>query len=98
MWKHSDRNGRRRWPRHSLDAPARLATDTVTIPGRCVTMSGGGVCIFAVANLPIGAHVEIEFAHQPSREMVRAAGVIRNRAAYLYGIEFLAGEIQAFPS
>jgi hypothetical protein len=84
------KNEKRRWLRHPLGAPIRLLTQTVSIDGRGLTMSEGGMCLFAVANLGIGTQVEVEFRDPHSRELVRAHAAVCNRAAYLYGIEFLS--------
>jgi hypothetical protein len=91
-------NEKRRWQRHALSAPIRLLTHTTSIDARGLTMSEGGMCLFAVANLGIGTQVEVEFTHPHSRELVRAHGAVRNRAAYLYGIEFLSKKTGSFLS
>jgi PilZ domain len=83
-------NEKRRWQRHPLGAPIRLLTPTVNIDARGLTVSEGGMCLFAVANLGIGTQLEVEFTHPHSRELVRTFAAVRNRAAYLYGIEFLS--------
>jgi hypothetical protein len=51
-------------------------------------MSEGGICLFALANLGVGTQVRVEFTHPHTSELVRAHGAVRNRAVYLYGIEF----------
>lgn len=81
---------KRRWERHLLSAPIRLLTSEVDIDARGLTVSEGGMCLFAVANLGIGSQVEVEFIHPRSRQLIRAQAAIRNRAAYLYGLEFLS--------
>jgi hypothetical protein len=88
--KRPGNNDKRRWQRHPLSAPIRLLTETATIEGRGLTMSEGGICLFALANLGVGTQVKVEFTHPHSRELVRVHGAVRNRTAYLYGIEFLA--------
>ena len=89
-------NEKRRWRRHPLSAPIRLLTQKVSIDGRGVTMSEGGMCLFALVNLGIGTPVEVEFMDPQSHELVRAHGAVRNRAAYLYGIEFLVKRTHSF--
>ena len=90
MPNHVAGKEKRRWQRHLLSAPIRLLTSDAHIDARGLTVSEGGMCLFAVANLGIGSQVEVEFIHPHSRQLVRAHAAVRNRAAYLYGIEFLA--------
>jgi PilZ domain-containing protein len=59
------------------------------IPGRGTKLSAGGICLFALANLAIGAQIDVELVDSPSVTPVRISGIVRNRAAYLYGVEFL---------
>jgi len=89
MLNRARNNAKRRWRRHPLDAPIRLLTQTVSIDGRGLILSEGGMCLFAVANLGIGTQVEVEFTEPRSCEVIRAHAAVRNRAVYLYGIEFL---------
>lgn len=81
---------KRRWRRYPLGAPIRLVTASATIDGRGITLSEGGMCLFAVANIGIGSKIQVEFTDPRSRQLVRTDAAIRNRAVYLYGIEFLA--------
>lgn len=53
-----------------------------------INLSEGGMGLFAVAHLPVGSHVQVEFCPPQSTEAVRVEGTIRHRALYLYGIEF----------
>jgi len=57
-------------------------------------MSEGGICLLDVADLPIGTQINVEFTTPRSRELVRVRGAIRNRAVYLYGVEFLAEKFE----
>jgi hypothetical protein len=54
-----------------------------------MNISGGGMGLFAVANLPVGSQIEVEFPSPESGRRTRIPGTIRHRALYLYGIEFL---------
>ena len=73
--------------------PIRVVADDMTgtavIPGRGTKMSAGGICLFALANLAIGAHIDVELIDSHRGTPVRVSGIVRNRAAYLYGVEFL---------
>ena len=55
-----------------------------------INISEHGMCLFAVANLPVNSRVEIELPLPRSKERLRLSGTVRHRALYLYGIEFLA--------
>jgi hypothetical protein len=54
-----------------------------------INLSEGGMGLFAVAHLAVGTRVEVEFCPPESSEAVRVEAMIRHRALYLYGIEFL---------
>ena len=54
---------------------------------------------FAVANLPVGSQIEVEFRSPESGHRTRVPGAVRHRALYLYGIEFLPeAEMRPSPS
>ncbi len=84
---------RRRWERHPFHVSVRVVVDDIAdrgvVDGRGVRLSEGGICLFALANLAVGTEVKIEFPTQRSEEPVRIRGAVRNRAVYLYGVEFL---------
>jgi PilZ domain len=90
----SEGRGKRRWPRQPLSTELQVITETGTVEGRSVTLSDGGICLFAVANLQLGTEVRIEFTHPQTRARVQASGSVRNRAAYLYGVEFFGKPTQ----
>jgi hypothetical protein len=73
--------------------PIRVVADDMTgtavILGRGTKMSAGGICFFALANLAIGAQIDVELIDFHFGTPVRVSGIVRNRAAYLYGVEFL---------
>jgi c-di-GMP-binding flagellar brake protein YcgR len=87
---------RRRWKRHRFEAPVRVLVDHSTgkrntvVEARGVRLSEGGLCLFAAANLPLGSQVNMEFRDPRTDEPVRVRGKVRNRAVYLYGVEFLS--------
>jgi len=85
---------RRRWQRHWLNAPIRVFTDSTVIDGRGIRLSEGGIYLFALANMTPGEQIRIEYAAPPSGQSLSRHGVVRNRAIYLYGIEFSANEPQ----
>jgi hypothetical protein len=85
---------RRRWKRHWINAPIRVLTDSAVIDGRGIRLSEGGVYLFALANLVPGEQIKVEYAAPASGEQLSRSGIVRNRAIYLYGIEFLSDEEQ----
>jgi hypothetical protein len=46
--------------------------------------------LFSAADLPLGSEIEMEFCPPESKRTISISGVVRRRALYLYGIEFLA--------
>jgi PilZ domain len=90
-------DGKRRWRRHKSDAPIKILADNTgeahVIEGRCVQVSEGGMCFFALGNFTPGTEVCLEFV-SPSSDAPdsgkpgRIRGTIRNRAVYLYGVEY----------
>ena len=85
---------RRRWRRHHLDVPIRVivhsAEKTSLFVGRGNELSEGGLAITAGVELKTGDAAEIEFTPPYSGEPIRIRGVVRNRAGYRYGMEFVA--------
>ena len=87
-WKRAER---RRWKRYSFNLPVRVVTDSAVVDARCIRMSVGGIYFFAAADLQSGAELTIEFTTEPSGNLFSRRGIVRHRAIYLYGVEFLAG-------
>jgi hypothetical protein len=82
------RSERRRWKRHSFNVPVRLVTDSAVIDGRGIRMSEGGIYLFSASNLELGEKVEVGFPCGDTESVTRS-GIVRYRALYLYGVEFL---------
>lgn len=89
--------GKRRWRRSSLNAPVRILTGALIVDGFGIKVSEGGMYFFAVANLRIGEAVEVEFKTPGEQKLVRALGMIRTRAVYLYGLEFVPKGLSHHP-
>ncbi|HEX4542598.1 MAG TPA: PilZ domain-containing protein [Candidatus Acidoferrum sp.] len=85
---------RRRWRRHHLDVPIRVivhrAEKTSVFVGRGNELGEGGLAITAGVELKTGDAAEIEFTPPYSGVPIRIRGVVRNRAGYRYGMEFVA--------
>lgn len=82
------RPDRRRWKRHSFNLPVRLTTDSAVIDGRGIRMSEGGIYLFSASNLKLGSRVQIDF-HSGRGVPEARKGIVRYRALYLYGVEFM---------
>ena len=48
-----------------------------------------GMSLFTIANLEVDSRIQIELLMPQSRSRVRVDGIIRHRALYLYGVEFI---------
>jgi hypothetical protein len=76
-----------------MNAPIRVVGDDLTgtgvILGRGTKMSQDGICLFALANLAIGAQIDVELIDSLCDKLIRVRGVAHNRVVYLYGVEFL---------
>ena len=83
---------RRRWVRHRFCAPVRISPQGVghssAIEGLCLTLSEGGMSLFAAANVAVGTKVKVEFLQPAADERASIEGTIRNRMVYLYGVEY----------
>jgi hypothetical protein len=79
---------RRRRQRQLLNTSVQVFTGTAHVDALGINLSDVGMCLFAVANLPLGSQIQIEFLPPRCQERVRVCGTVRHRALYLYGIEF----------
>ena len=84
---------KRRWEQRLVDMPICVVADDLTgadaILGRGTKMSAGGICLFALANLAMGAQIDVELTDSRCGTRVRVSGIVRNRIVYLYGVESL---------
>ena len=81
-------NDRRRRKRQLLNAAVQVFTNSSHVKGLGINLSDVGMCLFTMANLPMGSQIEVEFVPPECNERVRVSGTVRHRAVYLYGIEF----------
>ena len=81
---------RRRRPRQLLNTSVQVLNGSTHFDALGINLSDFGMCLFAIAHLPLGSRVEIEFLPHRASERVRVSGTVRHRALYLYGIEFLS--------
>ena len=94
IFKRSFKADRRLRKRQLLNTSVQVFSGSVQMDALGINLSDGGMCLFAIANLRLGSQVEIEFLPSRSAELVRVCGIVRHRALYLYGIEFLADSDQ----
>ena len=84
----------RRWPRYRLNVPLRVILEadgkTSIVQGRGTELNGGGLALFAGIELTLGAVVAVEFTPPYCGEPIRVRCTVRDRAGYVYGMEFLA--------
>jgi len=83
---------RRRKKRQLLNTSVRVLTDNGWIDALGINISDVGMGLFAIANLAIDSHVLIELPSGEDR--ARLSGMVRHRALYLYGIEFVTDSDQ----
>jgi hypothetical protein len=80
---------RRRTQRQWLTVPVHIDTRGARIDGISINVSKSGMYLFAAANLPVGSEMKMVYWDPNRRIQVQTCGIIRRRALYLYGIEFL---------
>ena len=79
----------RRSPRQWWNSSVQVFARAAHLKAVGVNISSGGMCLFAVANLPVGSQIEVEFQPPGHAHTVRHLAVVRHRALYLYGVEIL---------
>ncbi|MGH9501408.1 MAG: PilZ domain-containing protein [Terriglobales bacterium] len=89
IFKLGSKSDRRRRKRQLLNTSVQVFTESAQVDALGINLSDVGMCLFAIANLPVGSQIQLEFLPPRSRELTRVSGIVRHRALYLYGIEFL---------
>lgn len=89
LFKRSFKPDRRRRRRQLLNTSVQVFTESGCVHAFGINLSDVGMGVFAIANLAVGSRIQLEFLLPESAEPVRVSGVVRHRALYLYGIEFL---------
>ncbi len=85
----------RRWPRHWWSSSVEVFTPAAHVRAIGMNISTGGMGLFAVANLHVGTHIEVEFEYRAGSKR-RMRGIVRHRALYLYGIQFTS-DLESVP-
>jgi hypothetical protein len=86
--KRAFKTDRRRGRRQLINTSVRVFTEAACMEAIGINVSEHGMRLFAVANLPVHSQVQLEFLLPQSKQRLRVSGTVRNRALYLYGIEF----------
>jgi len=89
MLKRNLKN-RRRQPRQLLNTAVEVFSGSSQVNALGINLSAAGMCLFTLADLPVGGQIEVEFVPPWAKDRVRVEGTIRHRALYLYGVEFRA--------
>jgi threonine/homoserine efflux transporter RhtA len=92
--KRNSKQDRRRRQRQLLNTSVQVFTDSAHVDALGINLSDVGMRLFAVANLPLGSQIQVEFLPPRCTERVRVRGIVRHCALYLYGIEFLVDSDQ----
>ncbi len=83
----------RRWPRHNIDLPicviAEKSNKIIFVQGRGRELNNGGMALFAGVELDLQEQIAVEFTPPYAGEPIRVMGIVRNRQAYTYGVEFI---------
>ena len=85
----------RRSPRQWIAVPVRIYAGGLHVDGVTINLSEHGMYLFAAANLSVGTQIEISYRPQSKKRTVFARGIVRRRAVFLYGVEFLNDDIAA---
>lgn len=80
---------RRRWRRYWFNGSIQVTSGSRRIDGLGIQVSRGGMYLFAIADLSIGNEIKVAFTEPSSQQRVEVPGIVRHRAVYLYGVEFL---------
>ena len=89
IFKRSFKPDRRRRKRQLLNSSVQVFTEFACVDALGINLSDLGMCLFVMADLPVGSQIQVEFLSPRNQEQVRVSGVIRYRALYLYGVDFL---------
>jgi hypothetical protein len=94
IFKRNSKQDRRRRQRQLLNTGVQIFIDSAHVDALGINLSDVGMRLFAVANLPLGSQIQVEFLPPRCTERIRVSGIVRHRALYLYGIEFLVDSDQ----
>jgi hypothetical protein len=87
--QRSFKSDRRRQERQLLNTSVQVFSGSARVDAIGINLSEVGMCLFTLADLPMGSQIQVEFLPPRRQERVLIRGTVRHRAMYLYGIEFL---------
>jgi hypothetical protein len=93
--KRTFKPDRRRRKRQLLNTSVQIFTQSAALDAVGINLSDVGMCLFTMADIPLGSQVEVEFLPPRCEQPVRMGATVRHRALYLYGIEFLGNSEQS---
>jgi PilZ domain len=79
----------RRSAREWIAIPVRINAGGSRVDGVTINVSEHGMYVFAAASLAVGTEIEIAYCPPSGKKTVYVCGIVRRRAVFLYGIEFL---------
>ena len=82
------KHDRRRRKRQLFNTSVRVFTRSGCVEAIGVNISDFGMCLFMIADLPLGSQIQVEFLPSQCSSPIRVSATVRYRALYLYGIEF----------
>ncbi len=90
----------RHWQRLNTNLPVRILVRTSEcvriVDGRATQLNEGGLAVCAGVELEIGDRVEIEVIMPDSDPPLRFTAVVRNRADYIYGLQFQSPAVEVW--
>lgn len=89
LFKRTFQPDRRRRKRQLLNTSVRIFTAHSSVDALGINLSDVGMSLFTIANLAVGSQVLVEFIPPGSSDPARVGGIVRYRALYLYGVEFM---------
>ena len=85
-------NGRR-YPRYEMETQLRATNLTAqghaTVRGQSLNINEGGMAGLFSHGWEVGTHVNLQFSVPVRTDPLSVKGVVRNRAGYRYGFEFV---------
>ena len=90
LLRRTFKQDRRRRKRQLFNTSVRVFSEAGCMEAIGVNISDLGMCLFTVANLPLGCPIQVEFLASECAAPIRVHATVRHRALYLYGIEFSA--------
>jgi c-di-GMP-binding flagellar brake protein YcgR len=85
-------SAKRRYPRYEIETELSatiLGVERREMHGRSLNINEGGIAGVFATGWDVGTPVNLQFSVPVATTTVRVRGVVRNRAGYRYGFEFV---------